>query len=96
MSSVPLLPPCIEGDKGAVNVGIGAVFLAICIVLTSLRIFARVRRVAAELGWDDAFVVIAMVNIVLNPCGDLDLTSIPGIGSSALHFHCLAHKVWSG
>ena len=64
MASVPLIPPCIEGNRGPVNVGIGALFLSICVILTSLRVFLRVRRIAAGFGWDDAFILIAMVSVV--------------------------------
>lgn len=59
-SALPI--PCIEGNKGTVIIGFGATFLAITIILTILRIFVRVRRVTAGLGWDDAFIVIAVVS----------------------------------
>lgn len=62
MSSVALPIPCVQGDKGTVNVGVGATFLAISIVLTGLRIFTRTRRVTAGLGWDDATIIIAVVS----------------------------------
>ena len=62
MSSASLPIPCIEGDKGMVNVGIGATFLAICVISTCLRIFTRMRRVTAGLGMDDAFIFLAVVS----------------------------------
>lgn len=62
MSSASLPIPCIEGDKGIVNIGIGATFLAICIISTCLRIFTRMRRVTAGLGMDDAFILMALVS----------------------------------
>ena len=65
MTSVPLLPACIEGNKGPINVGIGAVFLTISVILTILRVYVRTRRITAGLGWDDACIILATVRIVL-------------------------------
>ena len=62
MSSAALPIPCIQGDKGPVNIGISATFLAISIILTGLRIFTRISRVTAGLGWDDASIVTAVVS----------------------------------
>lgn len=62
MSSASSSIPCIEGDKGTVDIGIGAILLAICVILTCLRIFTRTRRVTAGLGMDDAFIVLAVVS----------------------------------
>jgi len=65
MPSVLSLPPCIEGDKGDVIIGVSSAFFAICVILTSLRIWMRVWRVTAGLGWDDASIIIAMVSFFL-------------------------------
>lgn len=61
MSSGALPIPCVQGNKGTINVPVGATFLAISIILTGLRIFTRTRRVTAGLGWDDASIIIAVV-----------------------------------
>ena len=65
MATLPVLPPCVEGNEGSTNLGVGATFLTICVILTTLRIYVRTKRMTAGLWWDDACIVFAMVSMAL-------------------------------
>ena len=86
MSSASLPVPCIEGDKGNVNIGIGATFLAICVITTFLRIYTRMRRVTAGFGMDDVFILIAVVSQDLDETRNTKLTKFRDTCNHALCF----------
>ncbi len=85
-----------EGNRGTAIVGIGATFIAIGTILTGLRVFTRIRLVAAGLGWDDAFIVIALVSKHLSQMPNPILTEGRGACHRRLWFMCQASTIRPG
>ena len=64
---------------------------SVCTILVALRIWTRA-RIARPLGWDDAFIVLAMVGLLMIMNGHLLI--VAGLRDGGKHFHDHQRASW--